>query len=63
LKRLLPLVKAGGRAVLFLGEVAGEKLTDLEEAARAAGGRLANIHRYNLPTLAKPRALVEVSKD
>jgi 16S rRNA (guanine527-N7)-methyltransferase len=63
LKLSLPLVKAGGRAVLFLGDVAAERLSDLESEARAAGGRLANIHKYNLPTLTKPRALVEVCKD
>jgi 16S rRNA (guanine527-N7)-methyltransferase len=63
LKLSLPLVKPGGRAVLFLGDVAEDRLSDLESEAHAAGGRLANIHKYNLPTLAKPRALVEVSKD
>lgn len=63
LKLSLPLVKAGGRAALFLGNVAEERLSDLESETRAAGGRLANIHRYNLPTLARPRLLVEVIKD
>lgn len=63
LKLSLPLVKAGGRAVLFLGDVAGKRLTGLEKEAGAAGGRLANIHEYNLPTLTKPRALVEVIKE
>jgi 16S rRNA (guanine527-N7)-methyltransferase len=63
LKRLLPLVKAGGRAVLFLGDVTDETLTDLESEARAAGGRLANVHKYSLPTLAKTRALLEVFRD
>ncbi len=63
LKLSLPLVKAGGRAVLFLGDITEERLSDLDAGARAAGGRLANIYKYNLPTLTKPRALVEVIKD
>jgi 16S rRNA (guanine527-N7)-methyltransferase len=63
LRMSLPLVKAGGRVVLFLGDVAEERLADLDAEARAAGGRLANIHKYNLPTLTKPRALVEVIRD
>ena len=63
LKLSLPLVKAGGRAVLFLGDVAGKRLTGLEKEAAAAGGRLADIHEYNLPTLNKQRALVEVIRD
>lgn len=63
LKLLLPLVKVGGRAVLFLGDVAEERLSELESEAHPAGGRLANIHKYNLPTLTKPRALVEVIRD
>ena len=63
LKLLLPLVKSGGRAVLFLGDIDKDRLTTLAEEARAAGGRLANIHKYNLPTLEKQRLLVEVIKD
>ena len=63
LRMSLPLVRAGGRVLLFLGDVAEEGLAALEAEARAAGGRLGSIHQYNLPTLTKPRALVEVSKD
>jgi len=63
LRLLFPIIKTGGRAVLFLGDVGEPRLTNLAEEARAAGGRLANIHKYNLPTLTKPRLLVEVIKD
>jgi 16S rRNA (guanine527-N7)-methyltransferase len=63
LKLSLPLVRAGGRAVLFLGDVGEARLTNLAEEARAAGGRLVNVHKYSLPTLAKPRLLVEVLKE
>jgi 16S rRNA (guanine527-N7)-methyltransferase len=63
LRLLFPIIKPGGRAVLFLGDVPEERLTSLEEEARAAGGRLANIHEYKLPTLTKPRLLVGASKD
>jgi 16S rRNA G527 N7-methylase RsmG len=63
LRMSLPLVKAGGRVVLFLGDVAEERPAALEAEAHGAGGRLGSIHQYNLPTLTKPRALVEVSKD
>lgn len=63
LKLMLPLVKAGGRAVLFLGDVADGRLAHVEREARAAGGRLANVYKYDLPTLAKSRLLVEVIKE
>ncbi len=63
LRLLFPIIKKGGRAVLFLGDVAEERLSDLESEARAASGQLVNIHEYNLPTLARPRFLVEVIKD
>lgn len=63
LRLLFPIIKTGGRAVLFLGDVDEEMLTTLERETRTAAGRLVNAHKYNLPTLAKPRLLVEVIKD
>ncbi len=63
LRMSLPLVKAGGRVVLFLGDLTEERSTDLESEALAAGGRLAGIHKYNLPTLTKRRVIVEVFRD
>ncbi len=63
LRLLFPIIKTGGRTVLFLGDIDEDRLTTLAEEAGAAGGRLVNAHKYNLPTLAKQRLLVEVIKD
>lgn len=63
LRLLFPIIKTGGRAVLFLGDVPEERLTSLKEEAGAAGGRVTNAQKYSLPTLEKARFLVEVIKD
>jgi 16S rRNA (guanine527-N7)-methyltransferase len=63
LKLMLPLVRRGGRAVLFRGDFSEGALASLQAEARAAGGRLAQTYYYELPTLERPRLLAEVAKD
>ncbi|MGD8719815.1 MAG: 16S rRNA (guanine(527)-N(7))-methyltransferase RsmG [Candidatus Zixiibacteriota bacterium] len=62
LKIMLPLVRPGGRAVMFLGDYEENALADLKQQAESAGGRVAATHRYELPTLDRPRLLAEVTK-
>jgi 16S rRNA (guanine527-N7)-methyltransferase len=56
----LPLVRPGGRAVLYLGDFSEGALGGLTAAAERAGGRVAATHRYELPTLERPRLLAEI---
>jgi len=60
IKMALPLVRAGGRLVLFLGDFADAALAKLDEQARDAGGRLGETRAYTLPGLAKRRLLAEI---
>ncbi len=63
LKVLLPLVKTGGRAVLFLGDYDAAALGRLEAQARGAGGRPGRTCYYELPGLARPRLVAEIIKN
>jgi 16S rRNA (guanine527-N7)-methyltransferase len=62
LRLALPLVRPGGRAVLYLGDFSEGALGELTAAAERAGGRVAGAHRYQLPTLERPRLLAEIMK-
>ena len=63
LKLALPLVRPGGRLVLFLGDVGAAALAKLDGQARAAGGRLSESGSYALPGLAKRRLLAEIIRE
>jgi 16S rRNA (guanine527-N7)-methyltransferase len=63
LKTLWPLVKRGGRAVLFLGPSAAAAELALREGARGLGGRVAASHHYELPGYERPRLLVAVVRE
>ena len=62
LRLTLPLVRRGGRAVLYLGDISEGALAALTAQAEAAGGRVGETHYYELPTLDRPRLLADVIK-
>jgi 16S rRNA (guanine527-N7)-methyltransferase len=62
LRLTLPLVRPGGRAVLYLGDFSEGALAALTAQAEAAGGLVGGTHYYELPTLSRPRLLAEIIK-
>jgi 16S rRNA (guanine527-N7)-methyltransferase len=63
LRLTLPLVRRGGRAVLYLGDISEGALATLAARAEAAGGRIGETYYYELPTLERPRLLAEIIKE
>ena len=62
LRLTLPLVRPGGRAVLYLGDFSEGALAALTAQAEAAGGLVGGTHYYELPTLSRPRLLADIVK-
>ena len=58
----LPFVRLSGKFVSFKGSDADEELSISKSAVNTLGGKILNIHRFELPYDGGSRALIEIEK-
>ena len=58
----LPYVRLSGRFVAFKGGDCGEEVTRAAKAIQTLGGKLTQVHRFELPMNGGSRSLIEIEK-
>lgn len=58
----LPYVRLGGKFVAFKSKDADTELKDARKAVQSLGGRVADVHRFSLPSDGGDRAIIEIEK-
>lgn len=58
----LPYVRLGGSFIAYKGKDADSEIADSKRALQTLGGRILNVHRFELPLDGGERAVIEIEK-